>query len=657
MIHHVKTGGGTRAKQLALKRNALATRRRHHLIRGEVGLQFAVGADGNSIHHSLRGLARACDKLGYDIAVRLYRETPRDWPETSIRHIQGIVKPPLCTVTWGHAKIDEIAVSNARVDIDVPDSWHYADQNKIDELNRECDLFITLSETGLDQYIDGGLEIPGAVIPLGVDANIYKPLKEKPETDCYTFMTAGYIQERKGLDTLIEAFKLAFTPEENVRLMVKTVPEQWGESVANKIIKSRGQHKITYLEKDLDEFAFARLLGEADCYVSPHKREGFGLIPLQAMACGVQVVSTNYDGPTQYLDESNSILVEPAGLYHPKLPEVPAEDEWAIVNPQDLAMAMRQAIYEHGSEKHRKRIQAGLETSRRYSWEQAAQALINAVETVVGPVRRKPEIRKTLTTSCDILIPCKNGQADLERFADSLQDKWYGLPIRMIILDDASDEPITLPKNAPAGSYIITSTAWLGEGAARDKLLKASDAEYVFMTDSDVTIEDASFFRTLIDNMGEKTLLTPLMLLPDNKVWSAGGCYHLYGQRLLPAWHRMMGEAQDQKVIDGLDKACAYAPGAGWFAKREDLLNDWAWVGGYFPTIFTDIDISFWLRMHGWQIDFIKEAVCHHNCGSYTTKQTSVLAQEERFNEHAQAVVQQWGSFMADDLVRGAEVW
>lgn len=657
MIHHVKAGGGTREKQRMMRHVALAKRRKHHLVRGEVGLQFAVGADGNSIHHSLRGLARACDKLGYDVAVRLYRETPRDWPETSIRHIQGIVKPPICTITWGHAKIDEVPVACARVDIDVPDSWHYADENKINELNRECDLFVTLSESGLDQYFDGGLEIHGAVIPLGVDRNVYRPLQNKERNEYFQFLTAGYIQERKGLDVLLEAFKLAFKEDEPVELVVKTVAEQWGESVANKVIKARGHHRIRYIEKDLDEFAFARLLGQADCYVSPHKREGFGLIPLQAMACGVPVVATNYDGPTQYLTSDNAILVEPECFYNPGGNEVPKEDLWAVVNPADLAKALRRAYEERRGDARRQRIQAGLETAGRYGWEHAAQKLVDAVETVIGPVRKKPAIKSSRYGTCDILIPCRNGQKDIEAFADSLNGQWYGAELRMIIFDDASEEPLITPKNAPPGSYVIRSEAWLGEGGGRDRLLRESDAEFVFMTDADVMIPDTNFFRRLMERACEKYLLTPLMLLPDGRVWSAGGCYHRYGSRMLPAWHRMMGEALDRKVLGKLSNECVYAPGAGWFARREELLKDWAWVGGYFPTIFTDIDLSFWLRMHGWKIMFVRDAECVHNCGSYTTKQTDVAAQAERFEEHAQAVISQWGSFMMDDLERGADFW
>ena len=110
-------------------------------------------------------------------------------------------------------------------------------------------------------------------------------------------------------------------------------------------------------------------------------------------------------------------------------------------------------------------------------------------------------------------------------------------------------------------------------------------------------------------------------------------------------------------MLNRLGNECVYAPGAGWFARRDELVKDWAWVGGYFPPIFTDIDLSFWLRMHGWKIMFVRDAECVHNCGSYTTKQTNQQAQDERFEEHAQAVISQWGSFMMDDLERGADFW
>jgi hypothetical protein len=42
--------------------------------------------------------------------------------------------------------------------------------------------------------------------------------------------------------------------------------------------------------------------------------EGFGLMPLEALACGTPVVATNYGGPRQYLDQWPCGSVEPAGI-------------------------------------------------------------------------------------------------------------------------------------------------------------------------------------------------------------------------------------------------------------------------------------------------------------------------------------------------------
>jgi glycosyltransferase involved in cell wall biosynthesis len=48
----------------------------------------------------------------------------------------------------------------------------------------------------------------------------------------------------------------------------------------------------------------------ADCYVSLHRAEGFGLTIAEAMALGKPVIATNYSGNTDFMTASNSYPVD-----------------------------------------------------------------------------------------------------------------------------------------------------------------------------------------------------------------------------------------------------------------------------------------------------------------------------------------------------------
>jgi alpha-1,6-mannosyltransferase len=69
--------------------------------------------------------------------------------------------------------------------------------------------------------------------------------------------------------------------------------------------------RVTHIPFRRDQRQLARLLASCDVLVHPGDVETFGLIVLEAMACGLPVVGTNKGGVAELVDTETGILAEP----------------------------------------------------------------------------------------------------------------------------------------------------------------------------------------------------------------------------------------------------------------------------------------------------------------------------------------------------------
>ncbi|MGD0133076.1 MAG: glycosyltransferase family 1 protein [Bryobacteraceae bacterium] len=105
----------------------------------------------------------------------------------------------------------------------------------------------------------------------------------------------------------------------------------------------------------------------ASAFVFPSLYEGFGLPPLEAMACGTPVVCSSVSS----------------------LPEV-VGDAAEIVNPEnvfDIARGMREVLLDRA--RRSRMVERGFEQARRFSWERTAQQVLDAYEEI-GSSKKRP---------------------------------------------------------------------------------------------------------------------------------------------------------------------------------------------------------------------------------------------------------------------------
>lgn len=165
----------------------------------------------------------------------------------------------------------------------------------------------------------------------------------------FTFLTIfdfrSYLA-RKNPEGVVRAFRAAFPGGEDVRLVLKSHggaqrPADWDRLTA----LVGDDERIQLLDQAMDRGEIEALQAAADCFVSLHRSEGFGLNVAECMALGLPVVATDYGATAEYLDETTGYPVAA------RLVELAAGDypfakgqTWADPDLDAAAAAMRAVV-------------------------------------------------------------------------------------------------------------------------------------------------------------------------------------------------------------------------------------------------------------------------------------------------------------------------
>lgn len=116
--------------------------------------------------------------------------------------------------------------------------------------------------------------------------------------------------ERKNPAGVVDAFCQAFQPGEGPTLVLKSIN---GAKVPLEMERLRyqfaGRSDILHIDSYLSAPQCAAMIARADCYVSLHRAEGFGLTMADAMAIGTPVIATGYSGNLEFMSDETAFLV------------------------------------------------------------------------------------------------------------------------------------------------------------------------------------------------------------------------------------------------------------------------------------------------------------------------------------------------------------
>lgn len=189
------------------------------------------------------------------------------------------------------------------------------------------------SKFNMDMFKEANVDAELYHMPLGVDNSLFKPLeltqdqksKFNIKTKSFVFMSLFGWSLRKGCDVLLRSYLEAFSADDDVTLLIVSRKDGTSSQEKNKEIRDEIQSyikrwcpdkehpHIIHIGEAIEEQFLPILYNMSDCFVLPSRGEGFCLPIAEAGACEIPVISTNFGGHLDFLNQDNAYLVDIEG--------------------------------------------------------------------------------------------------------------------------------------------------------------------------------------------------------------------------------------------------------------------------------------------------------------------------------------------------------
>lgn len=147
-----------------------------------------------------------------------------------------------------------------------------------------------------------------------VNCDIFIPPKVSIKHNEIRFLTVCYMEEeaqlyKKGMDILIQSWTEVVKENTNVKLVIGG-----GGKAVQKVVDWTKEYHVT------DSVEFLGILNReqvveqmqmCDCFVLPSRYETFGVVYIEAMACGKPVIAVANGGPDDFVKDFNGMLIKP----------------------------------------------------------------------------------------------------------------------------------------------------------------------------------------------------------------------------------------------------------------------------------------------------------------------------------------------------------
>jgi GT2 family glycosyltransferase/glycosyltransferase involved in cell wall biosynthesis len=468
-------------------------------------------------------LVLAMHKLGAPVALRRTDVSPTIDREKR-RTLENLMVPerPVggMQVRWSHYWPQHLGLElNGRTNLELfvinylfakPNSepWDYW----IQCLSQNHYVKLPLSSFCRDVLMQAGVSVDGqSIIRPGYAPEIDvvdKPARRDHGLRLLT-VTNSHDLERYGTALLLEAYWRTFSKRDDVTLVIKDYGAQSGDVSIRDMLKDGADRARVEHHRDFTSKAkLIELYQSCDAFVSAHRGEGYAMKILDAMACGLPVVTPVFGGPADFCNGENCLPVDftmtPVGdCFDTRALRITNSPMWANPDVDSLGAQMRR-IVEDGP--MRRRLgELGREQARdRFTWTHAAEQLYRFTTSLpqadlavssVALARARPVETSAYWLGCriSVIIPTYNRKTSLANCLAALERQTI-LPqeFEVIVIDDGSTDGTDVAIESQTFPFSVTYHRQVnqGPGAARNEGLRRAQGELVLYIGDDIIADE-----------------------------------------------------------------------------------------------------------------------------------------------------------------------